>query len=68
VLHRTYIDEIVVKRMLSVIVNPNRYRSKAAQAFVDKILPQFSTYKPGEEGIDRVIENGIAEPTEPLSL
>lgn len=68
VLHRTYIDEIVVKRMLSVIVNPNRYRSKAAQAFVDKILPQFSTYKPGEEAIERVVENGVGEPTEPLSL
>ncbi|NJN85818.1 MAG: LysR family transcriptional regulator [Leptolyngbyaceae cyanobacterium SL_7_1] len=68
VLHRTYIDEVVVKRMLSVIVNPNRYRSKAAQAFVDKILPQFSTYQPAEDPMERMVENGIAESTEPLSL
>lgn len=68
IVHRTYIEEVVVKRMLAVIVNPNRYRSKAAQAFVDKILPQFSTYKPTDEPRDRVVENGIAEPTEPLSL
>jgi len=27
-------------------VNPNRYRSKAAQAFSQEILPQFATHKP----------------------
>jgi hypothetical protein len=56
--------------MLSVIVNPNRYRSKAAQAFMDKILPQFSTYKPtiAEDGNEPTHANGIAGSIEPLSL
>jgi DNA-binding transcriptional LysR family regulator len=43
VLHRTPIEGVVVKRMLSVIVNPNRYQSKAAEAFTRDILPQFAT-------------------------
>jgi DNA-binding transcriptional LysR family regulator len=42
VLHRVKIEGVVVKRMLSVITNPNRYRSKAAEAFCQDILPQFS--------------------------
>jgi hypothetical protein len=32
--------------MLSVIINPNRYRSKAAEAFTREILPQFATHIP----------------------
>jgi DNA-binding transcriptional LysR family regulator len=44
VLHQAKIDDVVVKRMLSVIMNPNRYRSKAAEAFFKDILPKFSTY------------------------
>ncbi|MBO9998542.1 MAG: LysR family transcriptional regulator [Cyanobacteria bacterium SID2] len=43
VLHRTTIEGVVVKRTLNVIYNPNRYRSKAAEAFIVEILPQFST-------------------------
>ncbi|MBD2040106.1 LysR family transcriptional regulator [Microcoleus sp. FACHB-672] len=43
VIHRAPIEEVVVKRMLSVIYNPNRYRSKAAEAFSHEILPQFAT-------------------------
>ena len=42
-LHRATIKEVVVKRMLSVIINPNRYRSKAAEAFCKEILPKFAT-------------------------
>jgi DNA-binding transcriptional LysR family regulator len=49
VLHRSRIDGVVVNRTLSVIVNPNRYRSKAAEAFTEEILPQFATYKPPHE-------------------
>ena len=37
VLHRAKIDDIVVNRTLSVIINPNRYRSQAAEAFIDKV-------------------------------
>jgi hypothetical protein len=42
-LHRINIEEVVVKRTLSLIINPNRYRSKAAEAFIQEILPQFCT-------------------------
>ncbi|MBW4653998.1 MAG: LysR family transcriptional regulator [Kaiparowitsia implicata GSE-PSE-MK54-09C] len=45
-LHRARIEDVTVNRMLSVIVNPNRYRSKAAQAFTDEILPMFSVFNP----------------------
>ncbi len=41
-LHRAKIEDVVVKRMLSVILNPNRYRSKAAEAFIREILPHFT--------------------------
>jgi DNA-binding transcriptional LysR family regulator len=43
VLHRAKIDDVVVKRMLSLIVNPHRYRSKAAEAFSREILPEFAS-------------------------
>lgn len=43
VLHRATIDGVEIRRTLSVIVNSNRYRSKAAEAFIKEILPQFST-------------------------
>ncbi|MEH1769939.1 LysR family transcriptional regulator [Nostoc sp.] len=42
VLHRTPIEGVVVKRTLWLIFNPNRYRSKAAEAFSQEILPQFA--------------------------
>lgn len=39
-----HIEGVEVRRTLSVIINPNRYRSKAAEAFFKEILPEFSTY------------------------
>ena len=52
VLHRSRIEGVVVNRTLSVICNPSRYRSKAAEAFTREILPQFATYEPiGAEAI-----------------
>lgn len=42
VIHRAHIEEVEVRRILSVIINPNRYRSKAAEAFCQEILPQFA--------------------------
>lgn len=81
---RIRIQDVVVNRTLSVIVNPNRYRSKAAQAFMDEILPQFSLYKSrvtdASDGETYYSESGApglaatdhhpnpAEPTEPVSL
>jgi DNA-binding transcriptional LysR family regulator len=41
VLHRVAVEELEVKRTLSVIINPNRYRSKASDAFIREVLPQF---------------------------
>ncbi|OUL29393.1 LysR family transcriptional regulator [Nostoc sp. T09] len=43
VLHCAPIEGVVVKRTLWLIFNPNRYRSKAAEAFSQEILPQFAT-------------------------
>jgi len=43
ILHRATIQGVEIKRMLSVIINPNRYRSKAADAFCREILPQFTS-------------------------
>ncbi|OCQ93090.1 transcriptional regulator [Oscillatoriales cyanobacterium USR001] len=43
VLHKSQVDEVVVTRILSLIYNPNRYRSKAAEAFSNDILPQFAS-------------------------
>ena len=42
VLHSANIEGVVVKRTLWLIFNPNRYRSKAAEAFSREILPQFA--------------------------
>ncbi len=44
VLHKSKMDEVLVTRILSLIYNPNRYRSKAAEAFSNEILPTFATY------------------------
>ena len=38
ILHCAKIDNIVIKRMLSIIINPNRYQSKAAEAFNNEML------------------------------
>lgn len=37
------IKDVEVRRTLHVLINPNRYRSKAAEAFAKQILPQFSS-------------------------
>ena len=63
VLHKSKMEEVVVTRILSLICNPNRYRSKAAEAFSNEILPQFATYS---------VVNEKKEPTllelEPLEI
>ena len=43
VLHQARIQGVTIGRTLSVIVNPSRYCSKAAEAFSKEILPKFST-------------------------
>ncbi|MEM8603029.1 MAG: LysR family transcriptional regulator [Cyanobacteria bacterium P01_H01_bin.121] len=42
-LRRARIRDVVVKRTLSLIYNPSRYRSKAAGAFSREILPLFTS-------------------------
>ncbi|AFY75668.1 transcriptional regulator [Pleurocapsa sp. PCC 7327] len=44
VLHIAPIRDVEVRRTLSVAINPNRYRSKAAEAFIREVLPQFSSH------------------------
>jgi DNA-binding transcriptional LysR family regulator len=41
-LHRAKLNDMIIRRTLSVIYNPNRYRSKAAEAFSQEILPSFA--------------------------
>jgi DNA-binding transcriptional LysR family regulator len=43
VLKRVMVENVVVKRTLSLILNPNRYRSKASEIFIAEILPKLST-------------------------
>ncbi|MDB9528296.1 LysR family transcriptional regulator [Oscillatoria sp. CS-180] len=63
-LHRSRIETVVVHRMLSVIFNPNRYRSKAAEAFTEEILPQFTnrSLEPAQAE-----QNGQKRPVSPVS-
>lgn len=41
VLHRVKIEDITIKRTLSIVVNPHRYRSKASETFSKEILTLF---------------------------
>ncbi|MBU6185520.1 MAG: LysR family transcriptional regulator [Synechococcales bacterium] len=59
VLRQIKIEQVTVKRMLSVIYNPNRYRSRAAEAFAKEILPQFATYSP-------IVEDTVQDINPPL--
>ncbi|WP_088891897.1 LysR family transcriptional regulator [Leptolyngbya ohadii] len=61
VLHRSPIEGVVVNRTLSVITNPNRYRSKAAEAFTQEILPQFATYEAPLEALEKPREKVMAD-------
>jgi DNA-binding transcriptional LysR family regulator len=40
-LQQVRIDGVIIKRMLLQIRNPNRYRSKATEAFCNEVLPAF---------------------------
>ena len=45
ILHWVKIEDITIKRTLSIVINPNRYRSKASQAFSKEILTLFVSQK-----------------------
>ena len=41
ILHWAKIENVTVKRMISIIINPNRHKSKAATTFSKEILTLF---------------------------
>nr|BDA98666.1 LysR transcriptional regulator [Rhodomonas sp. NIES-1730] len=41
ILHKVKIENITIKRTLSIVVNPNKYRSKASETFSTEILTLF---------------------------
>nr|ALL97166.1 lysR transcriptional regulator [Pyropia endiviifolia] len=43
IVHWAQIENVTIKRMLSIIVNPNRYKSKATETFSQEILTLFVT-------------------------
>ena len=47
ILHWAKIENVTIKRMLSIIINPNRYKSKATKTFSKEILTLF--VKPPKE-------------------
>lgn len=49
ILHWAKIENVTIKRMLSIIINPNRYKSKAATTFSKEILTLF--VRPSKEKV-----------------
>jgi DNA-binding transcriptional LysR family regulator len=68
VVQRVAIEGVEIKRMLSVIINPTRYRSKAADAFCREILPVFTSL-PVDFDVARVSRSSsaVAEPGPPMN-
>ncbi|WP_404783243.1 LysR family transcriptional regulator [Altericista sp. CCNU0014] len=62
-LKRVNIENVVIKRTLSLILNPNRYRSKASEIFIAKILPQLSTLTANIDFLSSLSEEGISDLT-----
>jgi DNA-binding transcriptional LysR family regulator len=69
-LHRARIQDVVVRRALLVIYNPNRYRSKAAEAFSREILPCFASHSNFVNTLDSLQRNGKGNsiPTLPTTV
>nr|QUE29870.1 rbcR [Erythrotrichia carnea] len=53
ILHWAKIENVTIKRMLSIIINPNRYRSKAAETFTQEILTLFVNSPQTSRSLDR---------------
>jgi DNA-binding transcriptional LysR family regulator len=60
-LKRVNVENVVVKRTLSLILNPNRYRSKASEIFISEILPQLSTMNANLEFLTPLTFDGSVE-------
>jgi DNA-binding transcriptional LysR family regulator len=67
VLQRVEINNVVIRRTLSLIVNPNRYRSRAANVFSAEILPQYATLKAGKEAFPLINPVSVTLPN-PISI
>ncbi len=63
ILQRVHIDGVVIRRTLSQIRNPNRYRSKATEAFCQEVLPLFRD-KPKSNPNDAPVMPPIVTDTE----
>lgn len=53
VLRQIPIQDVVLKRVVSVIFSSNHYHSKAAEAFCQEILPQFATLETAKALLNR---------------
>lgn len=53
ILHWAKIENVTIKRMLSIIINPNRYRSKAAETFTQEILTLFVNSPQTSKNLER---------------
>lgn len=62
VLQRIQVEGVTIKRTLSLISNPNRYRSKAAETFSHDILPEFATEAAREKLLENTPETPDLEP------
>jgi DNA-binding transcriptional LysR family regulator len=60
-LKRVSVENVVVKRTLSLILNPNRYRSKASEIFISEILPQLSMMNANLELLTPLTLEGTVE-------
>jgi DNA-binding transcriptional LysR family regulator len=56
IIHWAKIENVTVKRMLSIIVNPNRYRSKAAERFRDEILTLFVSNVNNQSNLNSIVD------------
>ncbi len=62
VLQTAPINNVEIRRTLSVIINPSRYRSKASAAFIREILPQFASH-PHRLDPEHLLSNDYAAAT-----
>nr|BDA98077.1 LysR transcriptional regulator [Proteomonas sp. NIES-1005] len=57
VLHRVRIEDITIKRTLSIVVNPYKYRSKASETFSKEILTLFVSSQSKNASTDLSLQN-----------
>ena len=58
-LHKPIIADLEVKRELKLITNPNRYSSRAADAFIKDVLPNYADKKSPLKSLSNNKENEV---------